>query len=63
MPLYHCCDCHHEWEGTDDMNQCDRCQSQGRVIQEKTFQESIQAFLEPELKVLRALAAAKKGEK
>jgi hypothetical protein len=36
MPLYHCNDCHHEWEGADDDCVCNWCGSDGYILEEKT---------------------------
>lgn len=37
MPLYHCNNCHHEWEGMRTPTPiCDWCKSEGHVIEETT---------------------------
>lgn len=41
MPLWKCNDCHHEWEGSDEDNRCDWCESEGHIIQEKTGLEEL----------------------
>lgn len=36
MPLLHCSNCHHEYEGIDDHDTCDWCGSTGYIIEDKT---------------------------
>lgn len=36
MPLLHCSNCHHEYEGIDYKEICDWCGSPGYIIDEKT---------------------------
>ena len=36
MPLFHCNSCHHEWEGTKDMDMCDWCKSDSHILEEET---------------------------
>lgn len=43
MPLWHCNNCHHEWEGSDTSRACDWCHGSGRIIAEKTPLEQMLA--------------------
>jgi hypothetical protein len=45
MPLFHCTDCHHEWEGTDEDYKCEWCGEPGRILEEKT---PLEKMTEPE---------------
>ena len=40
MPLLHCLQCHHEWEG-GRYSKCDWCGVNGYVIEEKTPMERV----------------------
>lgn len=40
MPLFHCNNCHHEWEGNTTIRVCDWCGAKGKVIAEKTDLEN-----------------------
>jgi len=40
MPLLHCIDCHHEWEGSKT-SKCDWCGSKGYILEEKTSLEKL----------------------
>lgn len=40
MPLMHCNECHHEWEGKEN-SLCDWCDSTGYVLKKKTGLESL----------------------
>jgi len=39
MPIYHCQDCHHEWEGTEDENECTWCDGGSYVLSAKSALE------------------------
>jgi hypothetical protein len=36
VPLFHCNKCHHEWEGTKDMNMCTWCGTESYILEEQT---------------------------
>jgi hypothetical protein len=41
MPLYHCTECHHEWEKSGkEERSCDWCGAPGRMIQAETAFEA-----------------------
>jgi hypothetical protein len=39
MPLWKCNKCHHEWEGDQDRNICDWCNSEGHILEKETAME------------------------
>jgi hypothetical protein len=50
MPLYHCTECHHEWEayGAFAGDKCAWRRARGYIIQEMTELERMVAELQPE---------------
>ncbi len=36
MPLFHCNDCHHEWEGNKYMTRCGWCNGSSYILEEFT---------------------------
>lgn len=45
MPLWHCKECHHEWEAHEE-HECDWCHGGCYILQEKTSLERMLADLE-----------------
>ena len=41
MPLFHCTECHHEWECVDKESKCDWCGAPGKVLEDKTPMEKL----------------------
>jgi len=41
MPLYHCKECHHEWEGDKEALTCDWCEGEAYVLDETTPLEDL----------------------
>jgi hypothetical protein len=42
MPLLHCKECHHEWEG-ESQSICDWCGAEGFILEEQTTLEKLLA--------------------
>lgn len=58
MPLYHCYECVHEWEGLDD-DKCDWCGSKGYMLEDETsFERFCKEIVKDETrqKILKNLA-------
>ncbi len=50
MPLYHCEDCDHEWEGLDN-DTCQWCGSKGYMLEEETcFEKFCKEIVKDETK-------------
>jgi len=45
MPYFKCNDCHHEWEGSNDMRKCDWCGGQSHILEEVTPFEKFVRYL------------------
>ena len=54
MPIYHCTECDHEWEGCKNHAKCDWCGADGYVLEEKApIEKLFTQGLKNYLKLLR----------
>ena len=44
MPIFHCNDCHHEWESMSNIS-CDWCGASGYILDNKTALENFVNYL------------------
>jgi hypothetical protein len=55
MPLYHCRECHHEWEGAKTQKFCSWCGAEGYILEDKTPLEHMCGRVDVVLSVLKEL--------